>query len=99
MPARRHASPTLRPDAQVYEGEQEAISDPALLMRIRAAFGASARANEMDVGTTADTRLINVQLILEYVARPEPVTILTCVRHVRSGATSVETAVRSPESA
>jgi len=28
-------------------------------MGTRAAFNASARANEMDVGTTADTRLIN----------------------------------------
>jgi len=44
---------------QVYEGEQKAIIDPALWMRTRAALSASARANPMDVGTTADAWLIN----------------------------------------
>jgi len=45
--------------AQVYEGEQEAIIDPALRMLTRAAFSASVRASEMDIGTTGYTWLIN----------------------------------------
>jgi len=51
QPPQRHA--------QVYEGEQEAIIDLVLWMGTQAAFNASAQANEMDLGTTADTRLIN----------------------------------------
>jgi len=45
--------------AQVYEGEQEAIIEPALWMRTRAAFGALARENGIDIGATNDTSLIN----------------------------------------
>ena len=45
--------------AQVYESEQKAIIDLVLWMGTQAAFNASAQANEMDLGTTADTRLIN----------------------------------------
>jgi len=51
QPPQRHA--------QVYESEQKAMIELVLWMGTQAAFNASARANEMDVATTANTRLIN----------------------------------------
>ena len=58
--------------AQVYEGKREAIIDPALWMRTRAALGTSSRANGVDIGTTADTRLINAPHRGTPIAAPSP---------------------------
>ena len=53
------ADPPPQHHAQVYAGEQEAMIDPALWMRTRAAFGASSRASRLALGAMEATPIMS----------------------------------------
>ena len=53
------ADPPPQHHAEVYAGEQEAMIDPALWMRTRAAFGASARASRLALGAMEATPIMS----------------------------------------